>query len=188
MCGQVLKLIQRPCPHHLLCPHLPPFLLQRSPRVRLCSCLASVARAKERRQMMVLPLPHQLCLLKPISPFPAAAQQCFGEPRGRGPRRLAIDSTTNSCNHGIGRALGDECIQTAHEHQHEDPSRSWREHFVERCENRPTWTAIHEVRALQRKGALGIGRTRRPGVLCLPRLTRNKGGEKGPPIICGNTL
>ena len=74
--------------HLLLCPHLPPFQLQRSPRSCRCSCLASVAKAKERAQIMVLPLPHQPWLHLPISllPFssPAALQtpklMCCGAP------------------------------------------------------------------------------------------------------------
>ena len=40
---------------------------KRSPRVRLCTCLASVTRVKERLQIMVFSFPRLVWLLQPMS-------------------------------------------------------------------------------------------------------------------------
>ena len=95
-----------------------------SPRSLLCSCLALVARVKERSQIMVLPLPHQMERRKKISLWSSAAQLFFIGSRGRGPSRTTIDSN-NSSNNAGGRGVDVEQLQTAHEHPHEFPSRCW---------------------------------------------------------------
>ena len=95
-----------------------------SPRSLLYSCLALVARVKERSQIMVLPLPHQMERRKKISLWSSAAQLFFIGSRGRGPSRTTIDSN-NSSNNAGGRGVDVEQLQTAHEHPHEFPSRCW---------------------------------------------------------------
>ena len=76
-----------------------------SPRSLLYSCLALVARVKERSQIMVLPLPHQMERRKKISLWSSAAQLFFIGSRGRGPSRTTIDSNTNSSNNAGGRGV-----------------------------------------------------------------------------------
>ena len=107
-------------------------------------CLASVAKAKESQPIMELPLPHQVGCRRRSPPCSSAVWQCFRAPRRRGPFERAVHSITNSSHHGDGGALDLDTLPTTHERQHEDPSRDWRVSFVERCENRPTWTSIHD--------------------------------------------
>ena len=98
---------------------------QRSPRVRLCSCLASVARVKESLRIWCFHCPAKFACSSRCPGCSSAAQQSFGVPRGRGPSFLSIDSITNSSINGDGRGVGGEYFQAAHEHQREDPCRSW---------------------------------------------------------------
>ena len=164
--------------HHLQGPHLPFLQLHRSPRVRLCSCLVSVAKAKERRQIMELPFLHHLWLPMPIAPLLFGSRQCFRAPRGRGPPERVIDSTANSSHHGATGGLYLEELPSTREHQHECPTRGGRINFMERCENRPTWPAIHESGALSGEGSQhGAGPASR--TLSLPRLTGRRGWRAG---------
>ena len=91
-------------------------------------CVRAWLRSQGRRKDSKLWCCHCPTNFACLSRSPPGLQQpssASGLQGGRGPQIRAIDSTTNSTNIGGGRALNVELLQAAHEHQHEDPSRSW---------------------------------------------------------------
>ena len=60
VCRQIVEFPQPPCPHHHhpLSPHHAPLLVQRGQQIRQCSCMASVSKAKGRREIMVVAFAH----------------------------------------------------------------------------------------------------------------------------------